>query len=154
MWGAGVVVVPRWCPGWQTSCMTCTWLPHTPENKTRPSWELRRSTMTQDQAIWQRPMNWDYDDWADGAWLRGYIRDCNWGQREIPPCMLKERFLNKLLWEERCVVAFFCWLETEATYFKSSILQLKTRASRCGKTFVEIMFLFSTICWVTERLAE
>ena len=19
-------------------------------------------------------------DWADGVWLRGYIRDCNWGQ--------------------------------------------------------------------------
>jgi hypothetical protein len=39
-------------------------------------------------------------DWADGAWLRGYIRDCDWGrgreipgdrflQREIPACMLK-----------------------------------------------------------------
>jgi hypothetical protein len=26
-----------------------------------------------------------------------------------------ERLLNKLLWEERCVVALFCWSETEAT---------------------------------------
>ena len=44
-------------------------------------------------------------NWADGVWLRGYIRDCDWGQidrdtqetipreidfwREIPACMLK-----------------------------------------------------------------
>ena len=43
-----------------------------------------------------------YMDWADGAWLRGYIRDCDWGWskeipreidfwREIPACMLKGR---------------------------------------------------------------
>jgi hypothetical protein len=79
LWGAGVAVVPRWRPGLQPSLMTCTWLPHTPKNKPRPSWELRRHTMTQDQAIWWRPMNWDYADWADGAWLRGYVRDCDWG---------------------------------------------------------------------------
>jgi hypothetical protein len=31
-----------------------------------------------------------YVDWADGAWLRGYIRDFDWGlEREIPA----ERFL-------------------------------------------------------------
>mgnify|MGYP001115465083 CR=1 FL=1 len=24
MWGTGVVVVPRWCPGLQPSLMTCT----------------------------------------------------------------------------------------------------------------------------------
>jgi hypothetical protein len=49
-----------------------------------------------------------YVDWADGAWLRGYIRDCNWervgccfflerlisGERFMPDI---ERFLNKLL---------------------------------------------------------
>jgi hypothetical protein len=52
-----------------------------------------------------------YVDWADGAWLRAYIRDCDWGQRkdfswrEIPrvfflerdSCMHVERLLNKLL---------------------------------------------------------
>jgi hypothetical protein len=112
LWGAGVAVVPRWCPGLQPSLMTCTWLPHTPENKPRPSWELCRSTMTQDQAIWQRPMNWDYADWADWAWLRGC--DCDWGL-ERDSCLHVERFLNKLLWEECCVVALFCWSETEAT---------------------------------------
>jgi hypothetical protein len=114
LWGAGVAVVPRWRPGLQPSLMTCTWLPHTPENKPCSSWELRRCTMTQDQAIWWRPMNWDYADWADGAWLRGYIRDCDWGL-ERDSCLHVERFLNKLLWEERCVVALFCWSETEAT---------------------------------------
>ena len=51
-----------------------------------------------------------YVDWADGAWLRGYIRDCDWGRRYIhkghihkrlflerDSCMHVERFLNKLL---------------------------------------------------------
>jgi hypothetical protein len=41
-------------------------------------------------------------DWADGAWLRGYIRDCDWGQErerflQRDSCMHVERFLNKLL---------------------------------------------------------
>ena len=60
-------------------------------------------------------------EWADGAWLRGYIRDCDWGWRythkgdththththkiythkrlflERDSCMHVERFLNKLL---------------------------------------------------------
>jgi hypothetical protein len=94
LWGAGVAVVPRWRPGLQPSLMTCTWLPHTPENKPRPSWELRRCTMTQDQAIWRRPMKWDYADWANGAWLRGYIRDCDWGLEESPACMLKGSWIN------------------------------------------------------------
>ena len=35
-------------------------------------------------------------DWADGAWLRGYIRDCDWGL-ERDSCLHVERFLNKLL---------------------------------------------------------
>jgi hypothetical protein len=94
MWRAGVVVVPRWCPGLQPSLMSCTWLPHTPENKPHPLWELLRRTMMQDQAIWQRPMDWDYVDWADGAWLRGYIRDCDRGLGEIPACMLKGSWIN------------------------------------------------------------
>jgi hypothetical protein len=45
LWGVGVAAVPRWRPGLQLSLMTCTWLPHTPENKRRPSWELHRCTM-------------------------------------------------------------------------------------------------------------
>jgi hypothetical protein len=49
-----------------------------------------------------------YVDWADGAWLREYIRDCDWGQGGC--CFFLERlisgerfmhdverFLNKLL---------------------------------------------------------
>jgi hypothetical protein len=28
---------------------------------------------------WFWPMDCCYVDWADGAWLRGYIRDCDWG---------------------------------------------------------------------------
>jgi hypothetical protein len=48
-------------------------------------------------------------DWADGAWLRGYIRDCDWGRRyrqrdscgdlflERDSCMHVKRLLNKLL---------------------------------------------------------
>jgi hypothetical protein len=36
LWGAGVAAVPRRCQGLQLSLMTCTWLPHTPENKPRP----------------------------------------------------------------------------------------------------------------------
>jgi hypothetical protein len=126
MWGAGVVVVPRWRPGLQPSLMTCTWLPHTPENKPRPSWELLRHTTTQEQAIWWRPMNWDYADWADGAWLRGYIRDCDWGLKR-DSCLHVERFLNKLLWEERCVIALFCWSETEATIWLDTIKGLWKR---------------------------
>jgi hypothetical protein len=45
----------------------------------------------------------NYVDWADGVWLRGYIRDCDWGLGEIPASMLSdsclhvEMFLNKLL---------------------------------------------------------
>jgi hypothetical protein len=105
LWGASVVVVPRWRPGLQPSLMTCTWLPHTPENKPRPSWELRRRTMTQDQAIWLRPMNWDYADWADGAWLRGYIRDCDWELREIPICMLKGSWI--ICFEKNAVSSLF-----------------------------------------------
>jgi hypothetical protein len=45
LWGAGVAAVPRRCQGLQLGLMTCTWLPHTPENKPRPSWELHRCTM-------------------------------------------------------------------------------------------------------------
>jgi hypothetical protein len=45
-------------------------------------------------------------DWADGVWLRGYIRDCDWGQidRDTQETIPRERvmhdvkrFLNKLL---------------------------------------------------------
>jgi hypothetical protein len=53
LWGAGVAAVPRWRPGLQPSLMTCTWLPHTPENKPRPLWELHRFTMMQDRTIWR-----------------------------------------------------------------------------------------------------
>jgi hypothetical protein len=105
LWGAGVAVVPRWCPGLQPSLMTCTWLPHTPENKPHPSWELRRRTMTQDQAIWRRPVNWDYTDWSDGVWLRGYIRDCDWGLGEISSCMLKGSWIN--CFEKNAVSSLF-----------------------------------------------
>jgi hypothetical protein len=46
-----------------------------------------------------------YVDWADGVLLKGYIRDCNCGQRDIhkrlflerDSCMHVENFLNKLL---------------------------------------------------------
>jgi hypothetical protein len=31
---------------------------------------------------WFWPMDCCYVDWADGAWLKGYIRDCDWGQKE------------------------------------------------------------------------
>ena len=65
VWGAGVAVVPRWRPGLQPSLMTCTWLPHTPENKPRPLGELRRCTMMQDQTIWQVMIL------ANGLLLRG-----------------------------------------------------------------------------------
>ena len=53
VWGAGVAAVPRWRPGLQPSLMTCTWLPHTPENKPHQLWELRRCTIMQDQTIWR-----------------------------------------------------------------------------------------------------
>jgi hypothetical protein len=48
-------------------------------------------------------------EWADGAWLRGYIRDCGWGWFGCCCFFLErlisgerfmhdvERFLNKLL---------------------------------------------------------
>ena len=65
MWGAGVAAVPRWHPGLQPSLMTCTWLPHTPENKPWPSWELCRCTMIQDRTIWQMMIL------ANGLLLRG-----------------------------------------------------------------------------------
>jgi hypothetical protein len=68
LWGVGVAVVPRWRPGLQPSLMTCTWLPHIPENKPSPSWELGRRTMMQDQAIWWRPMNWDYAGLMGHSW--------------------------------------------------------------------------------------
>jgi hypothetical protein len=45
LWGAGVAAVPRCYPGLQLSLMTCTSLPHTPENKPLPLWELHRCTM-------------------------------------------------------------------------------------------------------------
>jgi hypothetical protein len=120
LWGVGVAVVPRWCPGLQSSFMTCTWLPHKPENKPCPSWELHRRTMTQDQAIWQRPMN---TDWADGAWLRGWYKGLRLGARR-DSCLHVERFLNKLLWEECCVVALFCWLETETKIINTNLLDV------------------------------
>jgi hypothetical protein len=80
-------------------------LPHTPENKPCPLWQLRRSTMAQDQAIWRRPMNWDYTDWADWAWLRGYIRDCSQGL-ERDSCLHVERFL-KNFFEKNAVSLLF-----------------------------------------------
>ena len=54
---------------------------------------------------WFWPMDCCYVAWADGAWLRGYIRDCDWGRskeipreidfwREIPACMLKGSWIN------------------------------------------------------------
>jgi hypothetical protein len=52
MWEVGVAAVPGWRPELPLSLMTCTWLPHTPENKPHPSWELCRCTMMQDRTIW------------------------------------------------------------------------------------------------------
>jgi hypothetical protein len=40
-------------------------------------------------------MNCCYVDWADGAWLRGYIRDCDWGQ------VVVVLFLERLISGER-----------------------------------------------------
>jgi hypothetical protein len=54
LWGAGVAAVPRRRPGLQLSLMTCTWLPHTPENKPQPSWELRRCTRILANPFWWR----------------------------------------------------------------------------------------------------
>ena len=78
---------------------------------------------------WFWPMDCCYMDWADGAWLRGYIRNCDWGRVGWCCFFLErlisgerfmhdvERFQNKLLWEERSVVALFCWSEQEATVY-------------------------------------
>jgi hypothetical protein len=33
-------------------------------------------------------------DWADGAWLRGYIRDCDWGWRDTQETIPGERFMH------------------------------------------------------------
>jgi hypothetical protein len=54
VWGAGVAAGPRRRPGMQLSLMTCTWLPHTPENKPQPSWELRRCTRILGNPFWWR----------------------------------------------------------------------------------------------------
>jgi hypothetical protein len=35
-----------------------------------------------------------YVDWADGAWLRGYIRDCDWG-RVVVIFSCRYRFLAR-----------------------------------------------------------
>jgi hypothetical protein len=48
---------------------------------------------------WFWPMDCCYVDWADGAWLRGYIRDCDCGgagdflERDSS-CMLKGSWIN------------------------------------------------------------
>jgi hypothetical protein len=49
-----------------------------------------------------------------GRFLRERERE---RERERDSCMHIERFLNKLLWEERCVFALFCWSESEATSY-------------------------------------
>ena len=125
LWGAAVAAVPRWCLGLQPSLMTCTWLPvhlkisriHR-ENCTGVPW----CKIGPYDEWWFWPMDCCYVDWADGAWLRGYIRDCDWG-RVVDVFSWRdwfsgerfmhdvERFLNKLLWEDRSVVALFCWSE-------------------------------------------
>jgi hypothetical protein len=43
-----------------------------------------------------------YVDWADGVWLRGYIRDCSWEQERVIP---EERFLQREIPEERFLLA-------------------------------------------------
>ena len=54
LWGVGVAAVPRRSQGLQLSLMTCTWLPHTPENKPQPSWELHRCTRILLNPFWWR----------------------------------------------------------------------------------------------------
>jgi hypothetical protein len=130
LWGVGVAAVLRWRPTW--GCSQVLWLASdflihlkishvhwvncagAPWCKIGPHDEW-----------WFWPMDCCYVNWADGAWLRGYIRDCDWGRGVVVGCCFFlerlisgekfmhdiERFLNKLLWEERSVVALFCWSE-------------------------------------------
>ena len=125
LWGAGVAAVPRWHPGLQPSLMTCTWLPHTPENKPHPSWELRRCTMMQDRTIWQVMILanglllhglgwWDVVEriykglWLGAGCCCSLLEKLISGERFMKSPWNVEMFLNKLLWEERSVVALFC----------------------------------------------
>lgn len=77
--------------------------------------------MMQDQALWRGPMNWDYEVWTEEAELREDIGVCSGGwegerrKEKKDSCLHVVRFLNKPLWEERCVIALFCGSETEAT---------------------------------------
>jgi hypothetical protein len=99
--------------GLQLSLMTCTWLPHTPENKPRPLWELRRCTMMQDRTIWPVMIL------ANGLLLRGLgwwgvvgglykglrLGEENFSWREIPACMLKGSWIN--CFEKSAVLSLF-----------------------------------------------
>ena len=128
VWGAGVAEVPRWHPGLQPSLMTCTWLPHTPENKPRPSWELRRCTMMQDRTIWRvmilanglllRGLGWwgvveglykglrlGAERYTQGMHTQETIpKEINFW-REIPACMLKGSWIN--CFEKNAVSSLF-----------------------------------------------
>jgi len=86
-------------------------------------------------------VTWTYElrlhslDWGGG--VEGGYKGVCWGggggrkgeekKREIAACMQKERFLNKLLWEERCGVAPFSGDggdNCETTYPRESKCQL------------------------------
>ena len=66
---------------------------------------------------WFWPMDCCYVDWADGAWLREYIRDCDWGRvvvvfswrdwfLERDSCMmLKDSWIN--CFEKNVVLSLF-----------------------------------------------
>jgi hypothetical protein len=110
----GVAAVPRWCPGLQLSLMTCTWLPHTPENKPRPSSIVRAAQVHHDaggvnKSIFggDEPLppwlaeaaclvRWRGLPWVDGGWE--YISRPLW----VPGVSVAAArlFCNKGCWEE------------------------------------------------------
>jgi len=128
MWGVGVAAIPRWRPGLLPSLMTSTWLPHTPKSKPRPSWELRRRTMTQDQAIWRGPMNWDYVDLTDGAWLLFFlVGSVLGGRRLLLACRKKGSWIN--YFEKNFVVSLLS-------------AGRRRRRHRCHTGIVSILWLY------------
>jgi hypothetical protein len=140
MWGTSVAAVPKWRP----SLMTCTWLPHTPENKPCPSWKLHRCTMIQDWTIWWMMILANGLLLCGLGWwgmVEGLYKGLRLGAGERDFCLHVERFLNKLLWEEHSVVVLFCWSETEATYHITMCSWFSKLITILGKVYEAIRLI-------------
>jgi hypothetical protein len=55
---------------------------------------------------WFWPRDCCYVDWADGAWLRGYIRDCDWGGLVVVVFSWREWFLGR----DSCMILKGSWI--------------------------------------------